>query len=443
MTFRESSLEMGSSVVWIAIAAALTQGATLLAGILVANAIGTHGFGTYSFLQSTLTNWSQPAALSSGLLATRYLAAYGRTNTKIAGEVIGYCTAMTAVAGSLAAIVLLLSRGYLVRNVDDAGPLGLGLLSVALVLPLSSLTLFQTGALVGLEKYRTQAWLAVLQSIAFVVAPFVGAKIHGAIGATLGLAAAIIVRFVSQRIALMRAMTTLRIRSTYSNIAGMIRLFLRFALPASLTGVTAGASLWLATLILVAQDTGPRHMGLYGAAQYFRLLVLFVPIQLTTIGVPLLTRHLTLGAHAKYAALLRTGVILTGATALFISAVLALVAPQVLQLFGSGFVAATELARLLLIGAVVEAIAGALYQVLPSREQMWRSFLLVALPRDCTFLIASWLLIPNLLSLGLGYALLISQCIGFLGVVTARALKQQPAIERNDKTDLDASNDAA
>ena len=115
---------MRSGVAWISIAAALSQAATLIAGILVANAIGAQRFGTYSFLQSTLMTWSQAAALSSGLLASRYLAAYGKTDAKIAGEIIGYCTAMTAVAGSLGGVLLFISRRYLMRNVSDAASLG-------------------------------------------------------------------------------------------------------------------------------------------------------------------------------------------------------------------------------------------------------------------------------------------------------------------------------
>jgi O-antigen/teichoic acid export membrane protein len=420
VTFRETSLEMGSGVVWISIAAALSQLATVLAGILVANAIGTQGFGTYSFLQSTLATWSQAAALSSGLLATRYLAAYSRTDPKLAGEVIGYCTAMTTVGGSVAAIILFATRGYLLRNVGSSDSLGFGLTFIAAVVPFMALTLFQTGALVGLERYRIQAGLSVIQAIVSILGPFFGAILHGAIGATIGLAVAIVVRFVSQRIVLTRVSAAMGVRSTYGNISTMSRLFVRFALPASLTGLTAGAGIWLSNVILVGQESGPRHMGLFAAAQYFRLLVLFLPLQISTIGVPLLTRHLTLGAHAKYAALLRTGIILTGAIALMVAIIFAVIAPQILRLFGVEFVAAADLARLLLAGAVVEAMAGALYQVLPSREQMWRSFLVVALPRDFAFLVASWLLIPRYLSLGLGYALLISQCIGFLGVVAAR-----------------------
>jgi O-antigen/teichoic acid export membrane protein len=424
VTFRQSSREMGGGVIWITIAAGLNQAATLLAGVLVANAIGTWAFGTYSFFQGTLTSWSQATSLSSGLLATRYLAAYVRTEAKLAGEIIGYCTAMTALASGIGALILLLSGGRLMSNVGDPISLKMGMIAVAAILPFLSLTLFQAGALVGMGKYQAQAQLAAAQAVAFVLGPFIGAHLGGAIGATLGLVAAIAIRFISQRIVLTRAAATFGVRPSYTNFALMTRLFLRFALPASLTGLTTGASLWFSTIMLLDQPDGAHQVGLFGAAQYFRLLVLFVPVQLSTIGVALLTGHLTKGAHAKYAALLRAGIILTATISVLVATVLALLAPQVLRLFGSDFVAALGLARILLLGAVIEATAGALYQALPSREQMWRSFLVVALPRDSAFLIASSLLVPKHLGVGLGQALLISQCVGLAGVVIARSLPQ-------------------
>jgi len=124
----------------------LARGATFLAGVLIANTVGTRQFGIYGFLQGTLTNWSQVASMSSGLLATRYLAAYGRSDPARAGQVLGYCTIVTATAGCLAGIVLWLARMSLVRNLDDAAAMMPGLSIVAAALPFACLTLFQTGA---------------------------------------------------------------------------------------------------------------------------------------------------------------------------------------------------------------------------------------------------------------------------------------------------------
>jgi O-antigen/teichoic acid export membrane protein len=418
----------------MSISAAIAQIATLLAGIVVANAIGTEDFGTYSFLLGSLTSWAQVATLSSGLLATRYLAAFSRTDPERAGEVVGYCTAMTALAGCIAGVILFSSRAYLIRNVSNPDALNSGLICVSIIVPFMSLTLFQSGALVGLEKYRIQAALSAFQSIVFVLGPFIGAKSNGSVGATMGFAAAVLFRFISQRIALVHVSATLNIRSRYTGVIAMSRLFVRFALPASLTGLTAGASLWLSSLVLVEQPNGTHDMGLFAAAQYFRLFVLFLPVQISTIGVPLLTRHLTGGLHAQYATLLRAGTMLTAAIACVVAITFAFMAPVLLHIFGPTFVVATNLARLLLIGAVIEAITGAMYQALPSREQMWRSFLIVALPRDFAFLIGSWLLVPRYLSVGLGSALLISQCVGFLGVIAARMFRMPKPRAHGDFT---------
>ena len=132
LSLRQASFDLRTGVIWMAVAAAVGQGAIFLAGVLIANTVGTRQFGTYGFLQGTLTNWSLVASMSSGLLATRYLAAYGRSDAARAGQVLGYCTIVTASAGCLAGIVLWSARMSLVRNVDDAVAMISGLSSVSI-----------------------------------------------------------------------------------------------------------------------------------------------------------------------------------------------------------------------------------------------------------------------------------------------------------------------
>lgn len=419
-TIRGISIDLRASITWMAISAAIGQAATLVAGALVANAVGTRGFGTYGFLQSTLINWSTIATLSSGLLATRYIAAYARSDTRRAGQVLGYCAVATAVAGSVAGVALFASRTFLTQGIDDAHSVLAGLSIVALVLPFSSLTLFQTGALVGLERFRLQAVLSSVQAVVFVVGPFLGAVAYGPIGAVAGLAIAYVLRFATHGVALLRAAGARGIRVTLGDARAIRPLFMRFALPASLTGLTTNAGIWVGSLLLIAQTGGPHHMGLFAAALNFRLLVLFLPVQISTISVPLLTRHLTGGEHAQFKSVLRAATLGTAVAAGGLALVLALLAPLLLRLFGPGFSEAENLTRLLLLGAVVEAVSGAMYQALPSREQMWRSLLFVALPRDGMFVVAALLLVPRFQSIGLGIAFLISQCVGLAGVLAAR-----------------------
>jgi O-antigen/teichoic acid export membrane protein len=406
------------------VAAVIGQGATFLTGVLIANTVGTRQFGIYGFLQGTLTNWSLVASMSSGLLATRYLAAYGHSDAARAGQVLGYCTIVTASAGCLAGIVLWLARMALVRNVDNATAMISGLGIVAAALPFACLTLFQTGALVGLERFRLQAILSSIQSVGFIAGPLVGALAHGAVGAMAGLACAYFLRFITHGAAVRNAAAALGIKTRVSGTLSMSQLFLRFALPGTLTGLIANGSIWFGSFLLVGQIDGSHEMGLFAAALNFRLLVLFLPVQIAAIGVPMLTRHQAAGEDWRFATLLRAVTIITAAIAGSVALILGLLAPQVLRIFGPGFVEAQTLARLLLVGVVAEAIAGAIYQALPSRELMWRSFLLVALPRDTTLLMGSLILVPRWQGVGLAAAMVLSQCVGLAGVMVARKYRR-------------------
>jgi len=247
------------------------------------------------------------------------------------------------------------------------------------------------------------------------VGPFVGALADEAVGAIAGFACAYLLRFITHGVAVRHAAAGLGIKTRISGTLSMPELFARFALPGSLTGLIGTGSIWFGSFLLVGQIDGPHYMGLFAAALNFRLLVLFLPIQIATIGVPMLTRHLAAGEHSRFATLLRAGTLITAAIAAGLALVLGLLAPQVLRIFGPGFTEAQTLARLLLAGAVAEAIAGAMYQALPSRGLMWRSFLIVALPRDTTLLITSLIFVPRWRAFGLASALVLSQCVGLAG----------------------------
>ena len=166
-------------------------------------------------------------------------------------------------------------------------------------------------------------------------------------------------------------------------------------------------------------------MGLFTAAVNFRLLVLFLPTQIATSALPLMTRHLAAGELGHYSGVLRSGLWMTSAIALALAGGLALLAPWILTFFGAGFETALPLVRLLLAAAVLESIANALYQVLPSRGLMWHSFLFVGLPRDLSFIALATVLIPRLQSFGLGVAFLASQVISLAGILAARRVQNR------------------
>ncbi len=295
----------------------MLQGATLLANVLVANILGTGGFGAYSFMQSTLNTWALVAQASSGIMATRYVAAFRRTDPQRAGRVIGFCGVLTATLGCTTAAILLLVRNEFASDAADAHSIAFGLMIVAFALPFASFALFHNGVLAGLERFKHQAGLASGSAIIFIIFPVVGASAVGMHGAVAGLLCAFVVRFFVYRLAIRRDSATDGIYPIFRGAFEIWSLLRHFAVPAAITSIVSAGGMWVGNLLVLRQPNGPHYLGLLSAAMAFRMLVIFVPAQLGTVALSALTRHAVTGGVTKFRRLLTLVAIMTTFTAGF------------------------------------------------------------------------------------------------------------------------------
>lgn len=407
---------------WTALGSAASQGATLLGNVLVANALGTAGFGIYSFFQTTISSWALVAQGSTGLMSSRYVSAYSKTDPSRAARLIGASTVVALVGGVLAAGLLLAFGDRIAARTAGAALADASIVAAAAGVLFASMTLFQAGVLLGLQQYKSAAQYSLALSVLFVGLPVWGALVGGPMWSIVGLSTAYCFRFLVNAHLIRRSSGARGAGLPLGGFSEFAGLFLRFALPASISGLTISGSVWFATFVLLGQEHGSTLVGLIGACMALRMLVVFVPAQISNVSVVFLTRHLAAGDEANYAQTMRTQVWLTAAAAVVVAAVLQGIAPWILQLFGPGFELALPAARILLCAAAVESVSMSLYQSLPSRAQMWRSLGVVALPRDLLFAVGAWWAIPRYLTEGFAIAMLCGQLVGLAGVWVARAL---------------------
>jgi hypothetical protein len=107
----------------------------------------------------------------------------------------------------------------------------------------------------------------------------------------------------------------------------------------------------------------------------------------------------------------------TGATALAVAAMIAAAAPWLLGLFGPEFVDGRLALTILLGAALIEAAAIASYQIVVARAWMWRSFFMVALPRDSSLVLLSAVLSPIAGAAGLAGAYVVAWSIALAGTL--------------------------
>jgi len=227
-------------------------------------------------------------------------------------------------------------------------------------------------------------------------------------------------RGVSGGVLLRGAATKASIRVEAGDSSLLYDLLRGFALPAFLIALTFSGSLWFGNVHLLSQPDGARYLGLFAAAYLLRTLVVFLPAQLGTVSLALISGHSAAGRTVEYRQVLLGSIVLAGLFASLIAGSIVLLAPVLLPILGADFVAAAPMIKVVMAASVLEAIGTVAYQHLTSRARMWRALAMVALPRDLVYVSCVLVLVPIQHEWGLAYALLASQATMLLGILLAQ-----------------------
>lgn len=395
-------------------AAFSAQGATFVANVVIANLLGQHGFGQYSIIQTTLLVAAGIAQVATGITATKYVAEFRERNKERAGRILGLCMVLTVITGGLAALLLLVFATQLAGGVLLAPTLSGELKIGATLVLFAVMNGYQIGALAGLEKYRTLAFLAMWHGVVHVATCATLAAAWGLSGAVFGLVVSATARWFLFARSLRREASTCGIRIRYRDLSQERSVLLGFALPAAVSGFSSMPSLWLANAFLVQQSDGFVQMGLYSAANNLKNLVMFLPALTNNVGVTLLNYQRGANDEVRYRKVFIANLIATAILLVLVAAVIGGLGKVLLGFFGSDFPEAYPILLVLLGSAIAEGLAIAIYQVVQSQEKMWYSLGAVVIPRDLILIVVAFIATKAYGGLGLAIAFLASAIVGLI-----------------------------
>ena len=394
----------GNGVVWNLAASLLNQGSAFLISIVMARLLGRSTFGQYAMVQSTLLTLCLIAQLATGSTAVKYVAEFRLTNKEKTGRILGICSLTSLTMLSVVALSLLIGAPYLATFALKAPHLAPALRIGAGVLLFAGINGYQTGALAGLETYRSLAQAAVINACLSVILSCVGAWVMGLNGAICGLLFSNLLQWLILRYHLKRECSRNGITISYRGLTDEWPIITRFALPAALSGLISMPALWLANAYLARQPSGYSQMALYSAAMNLRVLVLFLPNIVNSVGISLLNNHMGTRDGDRYKKIFWGNMGLTVSAALVAATVVWLVGPTLLKMFGKSFVAGNQVVSVLVLAGIVEAAAISAYQVLQSQERIWLSLFAISIPRDSLILLLAYIMVPLYGAVGLACA---------------------------------------
>jgi O-antigen/teichoic acid export membrane protein len=395
---------------------AFNQGSTLLVNLVVANALGQEIFGRYTMVLATVATLTSIGQLSMGYTATKHVAEFRSIDPAKASRVLGLCAIVSGSAGLIAAGGLAALAGWLAGPMLGSPNLALELRVAAVAVFFTVLNGFITGALAGLEGYPALAKAGIVSGAIYALLCTVGAWAYGLAGAVTGVALSAFAQFVVLAGYLRHEASRQGIAVQYRRVSEERSVLLGFAVPASLSAWLFQPALWIATALLARQPNGYHELALFGAANAFRSLVLFVPQAVNNVGMSLLNNQ-TRSSPGTYRGVFYLNAVMTTVAAVGTAGALFLAGSPLLRLFGPEFTEGRIVLGIMLVAGIVEALSAAAYQIVVSHNRIWTSLALVSVPRDVTLVLIAALLTPTMGAVGLATAYATGWSLALLGVL--------------------------
>jgi O-antigen/teichoic acid export membrane protein len=172
------------------------------------------------------------------------------------------------------------------------------------------------------------------------------------------------------------------------------RVLLHFSLPAFLAASVTLPITWLANVLLVNQPNGYVQMGIFNAANQWRIALLFLPGIISQPVVPVLSELYGKQALQLYRRALRLNLMATLGVTLLPAGIIAAASSSIMSAYGAQFADGRLTLIFLAFAAALAAVSGIIGSAIASMEKMWYGFGLNCI-WGASFLIASSLLVKH------------------------------------------------
>lgn len=390
-------------VFWSLTGAVISRGLTLTASIACARLLGKTGFGELGIIQSTVGTFGIFAGLGLGLTATKYVAEFREKDAAKAGRILALSGVAATVSGVLMAFLLIVLAQYLATNTLGAPQLARPLVAGAGLVFFGALNGAQTGALAGFEAFQRIAKVNVGAGLSSFPLIVVGVWRWGLIGAVWGMVAALALNWILNNYALRKECARAGVTYDFAGCQREWRVLLQFSLPAFLASIVVGPALWICNALLVHQPNGYAQLGLYTAADRWRLLILFVPTSMFGMVVPVLSNLYGSENESSFRRVFRANLWLSFCLALAPALLISALALPIMSLYGMSFRSGWPILIVLACAAIPEAISCIYMARLICAQRMWWRFVL-DLQLACVLLLLAWCWIPRWGAVGLAMA---------------------------------------
>jgi O-antigen/teichoic acid export membrane protein len=393
---------------WSLVGAVISQGLAVVASIITARLLGKAAFGEVGIILSTVGMLTAFAAMGLGLTANKHIAELRVSDPERAGRIIGMSSLAAFGSGSFFTIVMLVIAPELASRVIAAPHLTPELRLGSLILLLSALNGAQIGALSGFEAFKTIAQANLVAGLLNFPLMIGGVYLWGLPGAVGGQAAGMGATWIVNHIALRRECRKARVIVSYRGIGQELPILWKFSLPAVLSGLVTAFANWGVATLLVNQPGGYEEMGIFRAANQWRMSLLFLPQVFAAAITPIMANTFGQGRERSTVKVMAAAMVLNLVVILIPGGVVGTLSPWIMSQYGAGFEHGWPVLVWCLVSAGLLSIMTPVGTLLVASSRMWTGMLMNL--GWATILLASAWWLRSLGAMGLAFAYAGSYC---------------------------------
>lgn len=386
-----------------------------VSAILIARILGPQAFGELGIIRSTVGIFAVYGGARLGTTATKHVAEYREKDPEKAARILKLALTVSGILCAFMAVALLAASPFLadwaLKRPELATTLALG----SVLLFFLTYGNFKSFALAGFESFRAIAkvnmWRGVATILLVVPLAYVW-RVEGAIG---GLAVVATLMFFSFSTVLGREKIKARFPKhiPFRQLREELPVLWQFALPGFLMGILGSMMLWVGRVILVRQEAGYTELGLFEAADQWRTMILFLPIALARVILPILSEtygHQSDSEFKKAISLHFQSILLI---TLPLTALVIGLADPLSQIYGSKFKGTEAVIPTLMLSVFFSSMSGSFSIVFTSSGRRWKD-LQMHVCWAFVFFLGCLVFIPRMGAAGFALTQLVAYALLFL-----------------------------
>lgn len=405
---------------WSLAGAVIAQSLQLAASVAVARWLGKVGFGELGILNSTVGMFGAFAGLGLGMTATKYVAEFRGRQPERAGKIFGLCMAVATLSGLVGSGILLVLAPTLAARVLNAPHLVPELRITCGLLFLNILIGVQNGTLAGVEGFADIAKVNLARGMLNLPCMVAGTVFFGLRGAVWGMVVGAAGGCLVGHLVVKRECARFGIPIAYRGCWEEQPILWSFSTPAFLASIIPFPAMWGANALLVNQANGYAEMGIFNAANQWRVGVMFLPAIADQVLLPILSNLYGENDSARFRKVLIANILVVGGVCLAVCLPLALLSRFIMAAYGPGFAQGGWVLVALLFAAFFASVPVIIGCAIASIAKMWVGFIVNAIWL-VAFMAATYSWIHRG-AMGLGMAYLVAYVIHAV-IMTIYALK--------------------